>query len=282
MLALLLLSACESSISTVIPLDEAGESSGDLQVSGSVDFGDVLIGGSGFATITLTNAGEGPLALQNLVLDADGVTMTQPALGGMTPGESVEILLTYTPGEVGCVSGNLRVTSDDPVEPVVSIPVLGCGVEEAVGTRLVELVLNFDDRWEAWIDGTSFTAEDAGSWYYADVVTWELPVGEHLLAIKGTNTGGGGALIGALKVDGTPVSVSGDGSWLMMDREPGDTWTTDGYDDSRWEAAVPCANENYGADQTGGADEDGAVWVSVTSECRDFSDGWFRVHFTVE
>lgn len=282
MLALLLLSACEPTVSTVIPLDDTAASSGDLVASGLVDFGDVLVGASASATITLTNAGEGALALTDLVLDAEGVTLTQPSLGGVSPGETVEIVLTYAPGEVGCVSGNLRVTSDDPVEPVVSVPVLGCGVEEAVETRPVALVLNFDDRWEAWIDGTSFTAEDAGSWYYADVVNWELPVGEHLLAIKGTNTGGGGALIGALSVAGTPVSVSGDGSWLMMDREPGDTWTTASYDDSRWEAAVPCASENYSADQMGGADEDGAVWVSVTSACRDFTDGWFRVRFTVE
>ena len=49
-----------------------------------------------------------------------------------------------------------------------------------------------------------------------------------------------------------------------------------------WLAAVPCASENYSADQMGGADEDGAVWVSVTSACRDFTDGWFRVRFTVE
>lgn len=284
---MLFLLACTSDPIRLGP--DPGAAPADIDVAGTLTFGDVGVGTSNSRVITVTNVGDGPLTIDSIALD-DADVLSVSIDGGpesswagpldpLETGATIALTVTYTPSEATCISADLTIHSDDPVEPIVSVPVLGCGSETS---RAVSLVLNVDDNWSAWLDGQEFTADDAQGYYYTDTIVWDLLPGAHLLAIQGENTGGLGGLVGAVFVEDRAVTVSGDGSWLVMDRQPGDVWTTDAYDDSRWEAASPCVEPTWDAESSGAAGEAGAAWVDVSSDCRDDTDSWFRVWFTVE
>lgn len=43
------------------------------------------------------------------------------------PGSSMNVSITFSPGQIGTVSQNLIITSNDPAHPAVSVQVVGIG-----------------------------------------------------------------------------------------------------------------------------------------------------------
>lgn len=91
-----------------------------------VDFGALDGGGQGAAALTLANTGEGTLTIASLSLEGPGAftLSTAGTALALEPGQRTEALLTYTPWSVDD-EGLVRVTSDDPLQPEVEVPLYG-------------------------------------------------------------------------------------------------------------------------------------------------------------
>jgi hypothetical protein len=106
---------------------------------GQHDFGKVVPGNSssplavaianeGGATLSVTDISLRNASGTDYVLDLNGgpnpCTVPSPEL---TAGENCTVEVTFTPGSVGTASDTLDISSDDPDEPVVSVPLSGTG-----------------------------------------------------------------------------------------------------------------------------------------------------------
>jgi hypothetical protein len=102
------------------------------------DFGDVELGSSNSTIITITNqlggTYEGPLSLLDIALlpggSSDFAITANPAGSTVQPGESADVGVAFAPSVVGYVSGTLQISSDDPVLPLIEVPLGGVGVDE--------------------------------------------------------------------------------------------------------------------------------------------------------
>ena len=103
-----------------------------------INFGSVDVGETATARLTLSNAGEGQLAIWGVYYaELDGDEFPAPALPAgfalgdtIEPGFPIEISLTYTPTDDTTDEGSLIIISDDPVTPQIEIPVKGNGVPD--------------------------------------------------------------------------------------------------------------------------------------------------------
>ncbi|MHC4865586.1 MAG: ELWxxDGT repeat protein [Planctomycetota bacterium] len=112
---------------------------GNIEVSPEVyDFGDVELGSSSSAIITITNPAGGtyedPLTLLDISLAEGGsgsfAVTANPAGSVVQPGESVDVGIVFTPSAEGYVSTTVQIASDDPVYPLIEVPLGGVGVFE--------------------------------------------------------------------------------------------------------------------------------------------------------
>lgn len=95
----------------------------------TLDFGEVAVGSSSTAFVTLSNEGTALLTLGSLAQEGSGAfeLTTDPSGGQLGPGSDVPVLITYSPTSTLGDSGRLRFPSDDPDEPVVELVLLGNG-----------------------------------------------------------------------------------------------------------------------------------------------------------
>jgi hypothetical protein len=118
-----------------------------IQVSPlAVDFGDTDVGGSELATVGVTNVGPADLTLSGIDLGGGNAAFTlTPVVPPVVlrPGESTSLELRFTPVTGGLVTASLMVTSDDPVQPQVAVPVSGEGV--SLVDQAAQLLEVFDD-----------------------------------------------------------------------------------------------------------------------------------------
>ena len=91
-----------------------------LQVN-TLDFGQVNFGQSIDLNLPIKNEGTGPLNISNITSDNVQVTIS-PTSRVISPGDTRTFTVTYRPQTLRERSGNLRITSDDPVQPAVKIP----------------------------------------------------------------------------------------------------------------------------------------------------------------
>jgi hypothetical protein len=103
----------------------------DIDVSPlSHDFGDVEIGTSSTVVITISNLGNGDLNVSGIALETDfAITSVPPASIVVEPNETKDVEITYTPSALGYNSAVLKITSDDPDEPVVEVALGAVGIE---------------------------------------------------------------------------------------------------------------------------------------------------------
>jgi len=143
---------------------------GNIQVSpGTYDFGDVKLGSSGSTLITLINpmggTHEEPLVISTISL-AVGSSPAFAVSGNyegytLLPGESVDVEVVITPSATGYAAATLEITSDDPVFPLIGVPLGGMGVSvEQPPQEQVALILAFMDA--ALAEG-SLTGEGPGA-----------------------------------------------------------------------------------------------------------------------
>ena len=126
---------------------------GNIQVSPEAyDFGDVELGSSSSAIITITNplggTYEDPLDLLDVSLLPGGsaaFAITDNPVGSIVvPGGWVDVGITFTPSAVGDASATLRITSDDPVFPLIEVSLGGTGVyDELPPDQQIAAILTF-------------------------------------------------------------------------------------------------------------------------------------------
>jgi len=110
-------------------------------------FGNVALGTSAPAIVTIQNTGAAPLTVTGAPFDpaATGVSITSaptwPAV--VAPGAYVEVNLAFAPTTVGAVSGTLKVETNDPANAVINVPLSGTGVsaEKPPEEQIAELLL---------------------------------------------------------------------------------------------------------------------------------------------
>jgi hypothetical protein len=104
-----------------------GGESRDPQVAVSpvrMDFGDVLIGQTREMPITFANTGTSLLTIR--AFDAGLPVFTlRPSFGfELEPGQTRILTMSFTPTVAGPINATLRVATDDPVDPVLNVPLI--------------------------------------------------------------------------------------------------------------------------------------------------------------
>lgn len=115
-----------------------GSESGLVFEPSSLDFGAQRVGTSSTRLVTVTNAGFSPLFLTSLSLTASVYpsfsSTTLPAIPFyLSPGSSLNFLVTFNPGGVGSVTGTLQLTANDPLVSAATLPLSGSGVSTLLG-----------------------------------------------------------------------------------------------------------------------------------------------------
>ena len=102
----------------------------------ALDFGEVQLGEVSSAFATLTNTGGSDLVVSRIELDSgssSAFTVLQSALLPIPPGDSARVDVVYVPADpVGADSGIIRITSNDPAAPEVTVDISGVGTDPQV------------------------------------------------------------------------------------------------------------------------------------------------------
>lgn len=121
----------------VVSLSATGTASSQPQLTvapTSISFGTVTTGSTGTANLVLTNSGSA-----NLTVSVIGVTGSEFTVSGIsTPktisaGQSATATVTFAPTATGAATGSIAITSNDPNNPSVSVPLSGTGSATATG-----------------------------------------------------------------------------------------------------------------------------------------------------
>lgn len=104
----------------------------------SHDYGSVVLGSVAPRTFEVANAGSAPLQVSSIALDVAGSPgFTLDSGGGpavLDPGQVRSVVVSFAPFTLGAASGALVVSSDDPDEPSVVVPLAGSGAEVPLAT----------------------------------------------------------------------------------------------------------------------------------------------------
>ncbi|MEC7985486.1 MAG: choice-of-anchor D domain-containing protein [Myxococcota bacterium] len=127
----------------------------------SVNFGIVQPQETQKEVVTLHNEGQAALDIQNIAIEGAAFTAFSDApLGLLEPGESAEMILSYTPFNTHD-SGWLKVTSNDPTDPVSLVPLEGTGAIPLLIIEPAELDMGWVALGESETDG--FTLRNGGA-----------------------------------------------------------------------------------------------------------------------
>ena len=100
----------------------------------AINFGTLSIGLKVTSNLVLTNSGTADLTIYLLSLTGADFTVsgiTTPKT--ITAGQSAQVVVTYTPTAAGSATGSLSITSNDPTNPTISVPLSGTGTSAATG-----------------------------------------------------------------------------------------------------------------------------------------------------
>lgn len=93
----------------------------------SLDYGDVYVGGTSVLGVTVSNNGTDLLTISALEVDHGGFSVDGNGFA-LNPGDELVVPVSFDPTTVAVYNANLLVHSDDPDQPVVSVPLAGAGV----------------------------------------------------------------------------------------------------------------------------------------------------------
>ncbi|HKQ98341.1 MAG TPA: choice-of-anchor D domain-containing protein [Candidatus Polarisedimenticolia bacterium] len=96
-----------------------------------LEFGTPFTGVVVTRQITARNVGTRPLSIVSIAADRPEYTAT-PASVTLPPGATAPITVRFAPTAPGDASGSLSLTSDDPINPVLQIPLVGASVRAPV------------------------------------------------------------------------------------------------------------------------------------------------------
>ncbi len=115
-------------VSAPAALDIFGEA--DLAVApATVAFGAVHPGDATTATLTLTNEGCSPLSIASLSTGNPIFTVDPAGPALLAPQEALVVSIAFSPSVAGSHAAALSIASDDPDEPVMSVPLIGACTE---------------------------------------------------------------------------------------------------------------------------------------------------------
>jgi hypothetical protein len=92
-----------------------------------LEFGSVATGQTGERTFEIRNTGTAPLVIQAMVIDNPNYTVGPPAPFTLSPNAIADIGVLFKPKEPGNQPATLRITSNDPVNALIVIPITGAG-----------------------------------------------------------------------------------------------------------------------------------------------------------
>lgn len=94
------------------------------------DFGNVKVKRSKTASFSVRNKGTGNLLITSIITGTDAAMFTITSGSGtatISPGKSLTIKVAFNPTFRGSKGANLEITSNDPITPIVDIPLSGAG-----------------------------------------------------------------------------------------------------------------------------------------------------------
>jgi subtilisin family serine protease len=98
---------------------------------GFVDMGDVMAGGASTRSFKMENSGTDTLHVSQIGSDSSVFTVV-PTAASLSPGATATVTVTFSPPAEGAFGGSLSFASNDPDEPVITIPVRGTASEPPV------------------------------------------------------------------------------------------------------------------------------------------------------
>ena len=124
-LGLLLLAACSSPSADSTATTPAVP--GQISVTPSaLDLGDLALGENMSANVTVSNIGDGPLRLYDVQVLDDRLRVNWSLSGTKTTtleaGGATTLVLSFSPQNLDAPSTALKVLSDDPTTPIVTVP----------------------------------------------------------------------------------------------------------------------------------------------------------------
>ncbi len=247
-----------------------------------VDFGEVELGDSESAIVTLRNEGSIPLDLTDIELSADGTPFTVgPATDlELAPDEVAEVVVTYSPVQGIEHEVHVVVESTATVDPSWRVPLIGTGLRTEFA---VDMQLTADDSWTATLDGDPIGGTNQNAWSSADVLVFDLERGDHVVAVHAWDVARVIAgFMAVVRVDGEPIAVSGGSGWSVTTSPPPAGWDVPGFDDSAWSVPSLCTNPAAWGGRPTSLTNDGAEWVWHDANCRSLGEAWFRLSFTLE
>jgi ASPM-SPD-2-Hydin domain-containing protein/HYDIN/CFA65/VesB family protein/flagellar associated PapD-like protein len=97
----------------------------------SIDFGNIAVGTRATRNLVLQNAGNSALAISSIQLDTPTAELTIANLPSfpatLQPAASIQLSLAFVPVDAGMEHATVLVASDDPLTPMLTIPVNGTG-----------------------------------------------------------------------------------------------------------------------------------------------------------
>ncbi len=101
-----------------IALSGTGTQGGLSANPASINFGSILIGGSGSSTVTLTNSGTAAVSVSAASASGTGFTVSGFTAGTMNPGATTSFTVKFAPAAAGNAAGSVSVASNAPGSPL--------------------------------------------------------------------------------------------------------------------------------------------------------------------
>lgn len=94
----------------------------------AINFGTVSTGLKGTSNLVLTNLGATDLNVSLITINGGEFTISGISTPKtITSGQSAQAVVTFSPTATGSASGNISLTSNDPVHPTMNVPLSGTG-----------------------------------------------------------------------------------------------------------------------------------------------------------
>ncbi|HIO76490.1 MAG TPA: choice-of-anchor D domain-containing protein, partial [Gammaproteobacteria bacterium] len=115
----------------VVKLSGSGSPTADIGlIPDRIDFGQVTLGTSAKQNLTITNNGKANLVISNITSDWAGRLSLSATSFSLPPGQSKNLLLTYTPDRTGALTGQLTISSNAS-QPLLPVSVQAMGIYPA-------------------------------------------------------------------------------------------------------------------------------------------------------